>query len=736
MPPSENQCSFHIESVSSGSGQQPFLNGDKPSFVPPPPALGLNGHIDGQLKGWRETLNDDDFAVLALRNLIFDICDQNGGGHGGSAIGMAAIGVALYKHVMRYNPNNPSWFDRDRFVLSNGHTAMFLYALNYLVGYDNFSMDEIRGYGSAKTNGYKTICHAHPEIEVPGVEVTTGPLGQGIANAVGLAIASKHLAARYNQPGLDVVQSRIYCMTGDGCLMEGVALEAISLAGSMQLDNLVLIYDNNQVTCDGPLDWINTEDVNAKMRASGWHVLEIADGNHDVSAVVSALRFAKSLKGKPVFINIRTVIGLGTNVAGTFKAHHGAFDAESVALSKRLAGQDPTATHQVPQPSLDYFRERKTRGKELEEEWNSMLQKYASAYPEKSLEFHGARNGDRGTEAPQMLSEIEAGQFEGLATREVNGVLLEKLWKSCPTLFGGGADLVNSNKVSYLEADVCHPSVSYAGRYIRYGIREHAMAAISNGLAAYGPGTLLPITATFFMFYLYAAPGVRMGALSHLPVIHIATHDSFAEGQNGPTHQPVEIDSLYRAMPNLAYIRPCDAEETIGSWMLALNNREGPTMLSLGRDPTGAVPSTDRFEVAKGAYVIEDVAGAKLTLASCGTNLHYAVEAAKTLSTCGVPTRVVSCPSFTHFDQQSKQYRRSVFPTDGTPIVSVEEYVATTWARYVTASISMVSYGYSASNPSNYDRFELDSKGIVKRVRRYLDDLGEENARMAGWRQI
>lgn len=227
-----------------------------------------------------------------------------------------------------------------------------------------------------------------------------------------------------------------------------------------------------------------------------------------------------------------------------------------------------------------------------------------------------------------------------------------------------------------------------------------------------------------------------MGAFSHLPVIHIATHDSFAEGQNGPTHQPVEIDSLYSAMPNLAYIRPCDAEETIGSWMLALNNREGPTMLSLGRDPTGAVPSTDRFKVAKGAYVIEDVAGAKLTLASCGTNLHYAVKAAKTLSASGVPTRVVSCPSFTHFDQQSKQYRRSVFPTDGTPIVSVEEYVATTWARYVTASISMVSYGYSASNPSNYDRFELDSKGILKRVRRYLDDLGEENARMAGWRQI
>ncbi|KAF2012997.1 putative transketolase [Aaosphaeria arxii CBS 175.79] len=677
-------------------------------------------------------------AVLALRNFIFDICNQNGGGHGGSAIGMAAIGVALYKYVMRYNPSNPEWFDRDRFVLSNGHTAMFLYALNHLTGFDNWTMDEIKGYGSAKTNGYTTICHAHPEIEVPGVEVTTGPLGQGVANAVGLAIASKNLAASYNQPDFNVVQSRIYCMMGDGCPMEGVALEAISLAGTLGLDNLVLLYDNNQVTCDGPLDWINTEDINGKMRASGWHVLDIEDGSYDVQTIVHALEFAKSLKGKPIFVNIRTVIGLGTNVEGTFKAHHGAFDKDSVTKSKQIAGLDPAITHVIPQNALSYFRERKQHGEKIEAEWDRLLSDYQSKHSDLATDFTLRRNGDNGTEWQDILTGLDANDLKGLATREVNGVLIEKIWKAYPALCGGGADLVNSNKVSYSAEDVFHPSVSYKGRYIRYGIREHAMAAVSNGIAAYNPGTFLPITATFLMFYLYAAPGVRMGALSHLPVIHFATHDSFAEGQNGPTHQPVELDSLYRAMPNLTYIRPSDAEETIGAWLLAISKQTGPTMLSLGRDPVGQVPGTDRYKVAKGAYVIVDVADAKLTLVSCGTNLHYAVAAAAALSSSGTPTRVVSAPSFEHFDAQDKAYRESVFPLDGTPIVSVEEYVATYWARYVTASVGMTGYGYSASNPSNYDRFGLDAKGIESKVRSYLKELESTggNARMAGWRQL
>uniref|UniRef100_A0A0B7K5R2 Transketolase-like pyrimidine-binding domain-containing protein n=2 Tax=Bionectria ochroleuca TaxID=29856 RepID=A0A0B7K5R2_BIOOC len=678
----------------------------------------------------------DERAVLALRNLLFDICAQNGGGHGGSAIGMAAIGVALYKYAMRYNPSNPDWFDRDRFVLSNGHAAMFLYALNHLTGFDAWSMDEIKGYGSPKINGFTTLAHAHPEREDPGIEVTTGPLGQGIANAVGLAIASKNLAARYNREGHEMVQSRIYCISGDGCLMEGVALEAISLAGSLKLDNLVLLYDNNQITCDGPLDWINTEDVNAKMRASGWHVLEIPDGSYDVQTVVSALNMAKNIKDRPTFINIRTVIGLGTQIAGSHKAHHGAFDKESVRRSKILAGQDPDATHEVPNDVLAYFRERKVHGEQLESKWNTSMDSYTKSFPDLAIDFAKTRAGDYGSQWKEILDNMDSQQFHGQATRDANGTVLSKLWEAYGGLVGGGADLINSNKVAYSDSDVFHPSVSYKGRYIRYGIREHAMASISNGIAAYNPGTFLPITATFLIFFLYAAPGVRMGALSQLPTIHIATHDSFAEGQNGPTHQPVEVDSLYRSMPNLTFIRPCDGEEVIGAWLLAMAKKDGPTMLSLGRDPTTTILGTNRYSVAKGAYIVKDEQDSKLTLASCGTNLHYAVKAAETLTASGIATRVISCPSFEHFDRQDESYKRSIFPRDGTPIVSVEEYVASTWAKYVTASAGMTGYGYSASNASNYDRFGLDEKGIESRVRAYLKSLNGENARTDGWRQI
>ena len=382
---------------------------------------------------------------------------------------------------------------------------MFLYALNHMVGYPEWTIDELKGYGSAKLNGYKTICHAHPEIEVPGVEVTTGPLGQGIANAVGLAIASKNLAARYNEPGYEIIKSRIYCMSGDGCLMEGVALEAISLAGHLQLDNLVLIYDNNAVTCDGPLDWINSEDVNKKMAACGWDVLEINDGSFDVQAIVRTLQVAKESKGRPVFINVRTVIGLGTQAAGTAKVHHGVFDDLSVQKSKLAAGQDPLTSHQVPSQSLQYFRERKRAGERLQTEWNVLIQEYGTNFPQKAADLEGRRRGKLEAQYEEILDSVDSSCFKGLATREVNGKLIEKIWPVCGALFGGGADLVNSNKVHYSEDDVFHPSAGFGGRYIRYGIREHAMASISNGIAAYNPGTFLPITATFFMFYLYVS---------------------------------------------------------------------------------------------------------------------------------------------------------------------------------------------------------------------------------------
>ncbi|TKX21847.1 dihydroxyacetone synthase-2 [Elsinoe australis] len=685
--------------------------------------------------GKADRLTDDEHAVLSLRNLLFDIIMQNGGGHGGSAIGMAAIGVALYKHTMRLNPSDPAWFDRDRFVLSNGHAAMFLYALNHLVGFDDWTMDELKGYGSAKVNGYTTKAHGHPEIEVPGVEVTTGPLGQGVANAVGLAIASKNLAARYNRPGYDIVQSRIYCMTGDGCLMEGVALEAIALAGHLQLDNLVLVYDNNQVTCDGPLDWINTEDINTKMRASGWYVLDIMEGSYDVQAIVSALTHSRSVKGKPVFINIRTVIGVGTANAGTAKAHHGAFDQESIAKSKIAGGLEPDSTHKVSERALSYFWERKSHGEQLQAEWDNLLGRFGDEHPDLHQDLQSRMNSRVAQTTLDVLDSLDSSDMKKLATRQASGQIMEKIWAGCDALIGGGADLANSNMIYQAKTDVFLPD-NYAGRYVRYGIREHAMASVSNGIAAYHPGTFIPFTATFQIFYLYAAPGIRMGALSGLQAIHIATHDSFGEGQNGPTHQPVEVDSLYRAMPNLTFIRPCDAEELLGAWKYALTTTTRPTMISVGRDPNGPVPNTDRKQVLRGAYVIQEDPDATLTLASCGTCLHRAVAAAEQLKASGIRARIVSAPSLDLFAEQSKEYRESVFPLDDKPVVSVEEYVATTWARYVTASVSMTGFGYSASGPSNYRRFELDAEGIVKRVNSYLKSLNGRSARQMGWQQL
>ncbi|KAJ4132551.1 hypothetical protein NW754_015368 [Fusarium falciforme] len=648
---------------------------------------------------------------------------------------MAAIGVALWKYAMRYNPNDPAWFDRDRFILSNGHASTFLYTMNHLVGYDAWTMEELKGYGSAKTNGYHTLCHAHPEIQTSAVEVTTGPLGQGIANAVGLAIASKNLAANFNKDDISIIKSRIWCTTGDGCLMEGVAMEAISLAGSLGLDNLTLIYDNNAVTCDGPLDWINTEDTDAKMRAQGWQVIDVMGGNFNVEDILAALRLSSTYKGKPVFINVRTTIGVDTAVAGTYKAHHGAIDKDSLSRWKSMIGLDPESSHTILPESLAFFRERKDHGARLQSEWEAQLERYCDKYPEdgKRLKSRFNTSTEPGL---KLLSELDSEQFQGKATRQSNGAILELLWKAVPSLCGGGADLVNSNRIKYADIDVFHPTVGYKGRYLRNGIREHAMTAIANGLAAYHPRAFLPITATFLLFYLYAAPGVRMGALSELPAIHIATHDSFQEGQNGPTHQPVEVDSLFRAMPGLRYFRPCDAEELVGCWMYALQSTKSPCMLSLARDPVKSVTGTDRSKVEFGAYVIRKQDDYMVTLASCGSNLHYALEAADELTARKIPARVVSVPSLDLFELQGRDYKREVFPLDGKPIVSVEEYVATTWARYVTASIGMTTFGYSASNESNYDRFGLNASGIVAKIEAYLRELGGTDAQKDGWRQL
>lgn len=677
----------------------------------------MNGHklTNGAAKLNASAVSDDQQAVREIRKLIIDCCRQNGGGHGGSAIGMAPLAVALWRHTMRYNPRNPNWFDRDRFVISNGHAAILLYTMLHVAGYEDMTIDELKMYGSPKavdksTGKWKsTICHGHPEIEIPGVEVTTGPLGQGVANAVGLAIASKHHAAIFNKDGHDMIASRIYCTTGDGCIQEGVALEAMAIAGRLGLNNLIVCYDNNAVTCDGPLDWIVIEDTNAKMRSIGWNVIDIPEEDPSVEKITETLAEAASETNKPTFINIKTTIGFGTASAGTFKSHHGTYSDEDAAL---FLAADVTSTHTLSTQAKAHFQYTVDQGKKIEGEWNNKLEKYTKDYPRESKDLRNLLKGK--IDFSDILTSMKV-PSEIQATRQWNGTVFNEIMSKIPNVMAGGADLWNSNQLGDQSSHIFdrqHPE----GRVIRYGIREHAMASISNGLAAYSPGGILPVTATFFMFYLYAAPGVRMGALSHLKVIHVATHDSIGEGQNGPTHQPVELDSLFRAMPNLLYIRPADSEEVLGAWYAALVAKNRPSILSLARDPAVTrIPGTKRMNVLRGGYVVIEKDDAIVTLISCGSELQFACAAAQELSLQSIPTRVVSMPCILLFEEQSQEYQDAVL-SKCRHIISVEAYISSMWARFCTASIAMDSFGYSGAGIENFARFGLDTDGIVRKV--------------------
>lgn len=613
---------------------------------------------------------------------------------------------------------------------------MLQYAMLHLTGYPDMTIDELKLYGSPKTvnkstGSWKaTLCHAHPEIEVPGVEVTTGPLGQGIANAVGLAIASKNLAGTFNEPDADVISSRIYCVTGDGCIQEGVANEAIAIAGHLGLNNLTLLYDNNQVTCDGPLDWIVSEDTNAKMRAMGWNVIDVMDGDTSVSGITEALEKAKTANGKPTFINIGTTIGHGTSTAGTFKSHHGTYTDNDAA---KQATPGVSTTHAISDQTKEYWRQVVANGQMLEDEWNQRMDRYARVYPDLAQKLEQRRDGKINAEA--TLQSIQVPD-KILATRQFNGVVFNKLMDNIPNMVAGGADLWNSNQMGDQSPRIFNRETP-EGRVIRYGIREHAMAAISNGLAAYAPGCFLPVTATFFVFYLYAAPGVRMGALSNLHVIHVATHDSIGEGQNGPTHQPVEIDSLFRTMPDLQYIRPSDSEEVIGAWMVAISKEDGPSIISLARDPAQShIPNTDRNKVHKGGYVVYETEGAAVTLVSCGSELQFAVGAGKELNRDGISTRVVSMPSIRLFEDQPEEYQDAVL-SNSKHVVSVEAYVSSVWARFCTAPVAMDSFGYSGAGAENFARFGIDTDGVVRKVRKLvLEEAMDMAKRPRRWKLL
>ncbi|SPO05031.1 related to TRANSKETOLASE [Cephalotrichum gorgonifer] len=680
-----------------------------------------------------ESPEKHDRVLAVFRAFIADLCQQFNGGHPGSAMGMAAIGIALYKYVMRYSPKNCNYFNRDRFVLSNGHACLWQYLFMHLVGVKSMTLQQLKSYHSSRTD---SICPGHPEIENEGVEVTTGPLGQGVANAVGLAMATKNLAAMYNKPGCEVVNNMTWCMIGDACLQEGVGLEAVSLAGHWRLNNLCVIYDNNSITCDGTADVANTEDMNAKMRATGWNVLDVHDGNSDVPAIVNALMAART-SDKPTFINIRTTIGFGSSKAGNAKTHGAALGVDDVANIKKSFGLSTDEHFSIPNDVYEFFADVAGRGEEHEAEWAATLQKYKDEHRDLAQEFGLRVAGRMPADWKQCILPKDQLPTDPTPSRKSAGFMTNLLGEKVNSFLIGTADLTPSchvafnNKVDFQSPDLrtaCGLDGDYSGRYIHYGIREHAMCAISNGLAAFNKGTFVPLTSTFFMFYLYAAPAVRMAALQGLQQIHIATHDSIGTGEDGPTHQPIALPALYRAMPNTLYIRPCDSEEVAGAFVAALEATETPTIISLSRQALTQYPKySSREGVGKGAYVFTEAEGGDfdVTLIGVGSEMCYAMQTRDLLlEKYGIRARVVSFPCTRLFEQQSRDYKQSVLKQQsGKPAVVIEAYAANGWERYADAAVSMRRFGKSLPSKSAYAYFGFGAEVIAPKIKALVEEV-------------
>ncbi|GME68939.1 unnamed protein product [[Candida] boidinii] len=672
------------------------------------------------------SINDDihDLTMRAFRCYVLDLVEQYEGGHPGSAMGMVAMGIALWKYTMKYSPNDATWFNRDRFVLSNGHVCLFQYLFQHLSGLKSMTEKQLKSYHSSD---YHSKCPGHPEIENEAVEVTTGPLGQGISNSVGLAIASKNLGALYNKPGYEVVNNTTYCIVGDACLQEGPALESISFAGHLGLDNLIVIYDNNQVCCDGSVDIANTEDISAKFRACNWNVIEVEDGARDVATIVKALELAGAEKNRPTLINVRTIIGTDSAFQNHCAAHGSALGEEGVRELKIKYGFNPSQKFHFPQEVYDFFADLPAKGDEYVSNWKKLVSSYVKEYPELGAEFQARVRGELPKNWKSLLpNELPS---EDTATRTSARAMVRAFAKDVPNVIAGSADLSVSVNLpwpgsKYFEnpqlATQCGLAGDYSGRYVEFGIREHCMCAIANGLAAFNKGTFIPITSSFYMFYLYAAPALRMAALQELKAIHIATHDSIGAGEDGPTHQPIAQSALWRAMPNFYYMRPGDASEVRGLFEKAV---ELPlsTLFSLSRHEVPQYPGKSSVELAKrGGYVFEDAKDADVQLIGAGSELEQTVKTARLLRSRGLKVRILSFPCQRLFDEQSVGYRRSVLQRGKVPTVVIEAYVAYGWERYATAGYNMNTFGKSLPVEDVYEYFGFNPSEISKKIEGYV----------------
>jgi len=659
----------------------------------------------------------EELCINSIRFLAIDAVEKANSGHPGLPMGAAPMAFVLWDRMMRFNPKNPKWLNRDRFVLSAGHGCMLQYALLYLTGYDSVTLDDIkqfRQWGS-KTPG-------HPENHVTeGIEVTTGPLGQGIANAVGLALAEAHLAAKFNKPDLKLIDHYTYVILGDGCNMEGVSGEACSLAGHWGLGKLIALYDDNHISIDGHTDISFTEDVGKRYEAYGWHVQHVENGNSDLEAIAKAIEEAKKVTDKPSLIKVTTTIGFGSpNKANSHDVHGAALGKDEVKATRENLGWE-YPEFEVPEDSLKHFRKAVERGASYEAEWNELFAQYKTKYPEDAALLERMVSGKlpEGWEKalPTYTPEIKKD-----ATRNQSGATLNAIAGVLPELIGGSADLAPSNK-TLLKCSGDFQKGTYENRNIRFGVREFGMGAICNGIALHGSG-LIPYCATFLVFTDYMRNAIRLSALSEAGVILVMTHDSVALGEDGPTHQPVEHIASLRLIPNLNVMRPADGNETSGAYKVAVESRHRPTLLALSRQNLPNLEGSSIEAVAKGAYILSDSEGTpEIILIGTGSEVELCVNAAKELSSAGKKVRVVSMPCWELFEEQDETYKESVFPKAVKKRLAVEAGTSFGWARYVGdegASISIDTFGASAPGEVALEKFGYTVENVVAKAKALL----------------
>ena len=648
----------------------------------------------------------DELSIATIRSLCIDMINKAKSGHPGMALGAAPILFTLYTRHLVANPKDPEWINRDRFVLSGGHASSLLYSILHLGGYA-LSLDDIKNFRQLGS-----ITPGHPEVGVtPGVDASTGPLGQGLGEAVGLAMAETMLQAIYPK-GKNLIDHYTYCLCGDGCLEEGISQEVITFAGMQKLNKLIVFYDSNNVTLDGPLSLSDNEDVKGRFLAAGWNYLEIEDGN-DIEAIDEAIKTAKKSKEKPTLIKVNTIIGYGSVNQGKNKTHGAPLGEEDGKHAKVEVYNFDHPDFFIPEEVRQYFADTFVkRGLKAYEEYNKAFEKYSLAHPEDAKRFIDFRNNDYGGYIPDAYPEFEVDKV--IATRNSSGAALNQFTLALPNLFGGSADVASSVQTQIKGGEFYSPE-HRDGRSICYGVRELAMTAIANGLLLHKG--IRTYAGSFFVFCDYLKPAIRLACLQKLPMIYLFSHDSIAVGEDGPTHQPVEQLAMLRSLPNLNVIRPCDEKETYGAWQLALKSKETPTVLLLSRQGLPTLKESDPRQVEKGAYVVSDRKNPKFVIIATGSEVALALKAQAKLDAEKIPVRVVSMPCTELFDQQNEKYRKSVLPLGKDKTISLEMLSTFGWGKYADHNYGIDSFGASGKAADVINAYHFDENSFVNYVK-------------------